>query len=145
MTPDCESATSAALYSKFSHPDTIATSYTDAHNLLATTTNSYIFIQLLIQQVHPLLEIKNIAIVEITKYSEFNNFSGMLERLSSISIIMDLNSDRTLTTRSPIFFYLISTIRTILLQLRNVRWTSSTPRQSRPSISYQSLPAPSIN
>ena len=73
MSPECEKMTATALYSKFCQKDTIATTYTDAHNMLATTTNGFEFLQLLIQQVHPLLAIKNIATVDIPKYSSFNN------------------------------------------------------------------------
>ena len=70
---DCERMTATALYSKLSQNDTIAIDYADAHNMLATTTNGYEFLQLIIQQVHPLLAIKNIATIDIPKYSSFNN------------------------------------------------------------------------
>ena len=74
MSPEYERrATTTALYSKFSHPDTIATAYTDVHNLLATTTNGYVFLQLLIQQVYPLLVIAAITTINIPKYSEYKN------------------------------------------------------------------------
>ena len=45
----------------------------DAHNILATTTNGFEFLQLVLQQSHPLLAIKNIATIDIPKYSTFKN------------------------------------------------------------------------
>jgi len=58
MDPDCVSAMGTALHSKMSQVDTIDEKYKDAHNLRQTTTDRYVFLQLLIQQVHPLLAIK---------------------------------------------------------------------------------------
>ena len=73
MSPECKSTTAMALYSKLSHPDTIDTEYTDAHNLLATKIDGYVFLQLLVQQVHPILAITNIATIDIPKYSKYKN------------------------------------------------------------------------
>jgi len=45
----------------------------EAHNLLEITTDGYVFLQLLIQQVNPLLAVKTIATVDIPKYSSYND------------------------------------------------------------------------
>ena len=73
MDPDAESATATALYTKFRQIDTIAKEYLTAHNLLATTTSGFEFLQLLMHQAHPLPTIKYIATVYIPKYSTFND------------------------------------------------------------------------
>jgi len=57
MRDDSRAATSTALYTKFCEIGTIDVAYTDAHSLLQTTTNGYVFLQLLLQQIHPLLNI----------------------------------------------------------------------------------------
>ena len=43
MDPDCVSAMGTALHSKMSQVDTITEKYKDAHNLLETTTDGYVF------------------------------------------------------------------------------------------------------
>ena len=73
MDPDTESATATALYTKFRQTDTIAKEYSAAHNLLSTPTSGFEFLQLLMHQTHTLLAIKNIATVDIPKYSTFND------------------------------------------------------------------------
>ena len=73
MTHNCKSEIAIALQWKCSQTDIIATSYADAYNILATTTNGYVFLQLLVNQVHPLLEVKNISTIDIPKFSKFNN------------------------------------------------------------------------
>ena len=47
--------------------------YKDAHSMLQTTTDGYVFLQLLLQQVNPLLKIDTIYIHNILKYSTFKN------------------------------------------------------------------------
>ena len=79
--------TATAIYAKLSQDDSIVIEYMDAHNILATTTNGFEFIQLLLQQVHPLLAIKNIAMINISKYSALKTYSAMLERSSPTSTI----------------------------------------------------------
>ena len=73
MDPHTESATATALYTKFRQTDTIAKDYSPAHHLLSTTTSGFELLQLLMHQKHPLLTIKNIATVDISKYSTFND------------------------------------------------------------------------
>ena len=46
---ECKKIMGTALYSKFNAEGTIASTYTDAHNLLATTTDGFVFLQLLQQ------------------------------------------------------------------------------------------------
>jgi len=41
---DCISMTATAIYTKLSQADSIATEYTDAHNILVTTTNGFEFL-----------------------------------------------------------------------------------------------------
>ena len=65
--------TSTAIYTKLSQADSITRSYTDAHNILATTIDRFEFLQLIMQQAHPLLAIKNISTVYIPKYSDYKN------------------------------------------------------------------------
>ena len=60
-------------YTKICRKDTIDTAYIDVHNLLATTTDVYVFIQLIIAQVHPRLTLKMINMVDIPKYSSFED------------------------------------------------------------------------
>ena len=69
----CTQLTATALHSKLSATGKIHVSYTDAHNLLASTTDGYEVLQLLMNQVHPPLVIKNIATVDIPKYSTYNS------------------------------------------------------------------------
>ena len=69
----CTQLTATALHSKLSATGTIHVSYTDAHNLLASTTDGYEVLQLLMNQVHPLLVVKNIATVDIPKYLTYNS------------------------------------------------------------------------
>ena len=71
MDPEAEIVTSTTLYTKLYQIDTIAKEYSAAHNLLASITSGFEFLQLLIHQVHPLLAIKNIATVDIPKYSTY--------------------------------------------------------------------------
>ena len=73
MDPHAENATATALYTKFRQADTIAKDYSAAHNLLSTTTNGFEFLQLIMNQVHPLLAIKNIATIDIPKYSTYRD------------------------------------------------------------------------
>ena len=47
--------------------------YKDAHSLLETTTNGYVFLQLLLQQVHTTLIIETVAVQDIQKYSTTKN------------------------------------------------------------------------
>ena len=63
--------TATALHSKLSMKGTIDLAYKDAHNILATTTDGYEVLQLLMNQVHPLLAVKDIATVDIPKYSTY--------------------------------------------------------------------------
>ena len=72
-----------AIYAKLSQADTITTEYTDAHNILATKTNGSEFLQLLLQQVHPLLAIKHIATTDIPKYSLFKNLFRYAREIKS--------------------------------------------------------------
>ena len=69
----CTQLTATALHSKLSATGTIHVSYTDAHNVLASTTDGYEVLQLLMNQAHPLLVVKNIATVDIPKYSSYNS------------------------------------------------------------------------
>ena len=69
----CTQLTATALHSKLSATGTINAAYIDAHNLLASTTDGYEVLQLLMNQVHPLLVVKNIATVDIPKYSTYNS------------------------------------------------------------------------
>jgi len=69
----CTQLTATALHSKLSATGTINMAYVDAHNLLASTTDGYEVLQLLLNQVHPLLVVKNIATVDIPKYSTYNS------------------------------------------------------------------------
>jgi len=73
MQPRLEAIMTTALHSKFSQDGVIYPTYTAAHNLLATTTSGYVFLQLLMQQSHVLLAIKNIATIDIPKYTDFND------------------------------------------------------------------------
>ena len=73
MQPRAEAIMSTALHSKFSQDGVIDSTYKAAHNLLATTTSGYVFLQLLQQQSHPLLQIKSIATIDIPKYSDFGD------------------------------------------------------------------------
>ena len=73
MDPDYVSAMGTSLHSKISQIDTITEKYKDAHNLFETTTDGYVFLHLLLQQVHPLLSINNSATMNIPKYSSYNN------------------------------------------------------------------------
>ena len=78
MIPDVEAATAVAIYSKLRQKHTIAKTYSAAHNRLSTTTNGFEFLKLMLNQVHPLLAFKNIATVDIPKYSTYKDFLGML-------------------------------------------------------------------
>ena len=71
MDPDAENATATALYTKFWQTDTIAKGYLASQNFLAMTTSGFEFLQLLMNQIHPLLAIKIIATVDIPKYSTY--------------------------------------------------------------------------
>jgi len=62
-----------ALHLKFSQEGVISSSYNDAHNLLAKTTSGYVFLELLQQQSYPHLAIRNIATIDIPKYSDFGD------------------------------------------------------------------------
>jgi len=73
MDPDYVSAMGTVLHSKMSQVNTITEKYKDAYNLLETTTDEYVFLQLLLQQVHPLLSIKNSATMDIPTYSSYND------------------------------------------------------------------------
>ena len=73
MDSKCTLMTATALHSKLSMKGTIDLAYTDAHNILATTTDGYEVLQLLMNQFHPLLAIKNIATVDIPKYSSYRS------------------------------------------------------------------------
>ena len=73
MREDSRIATSTALYTKFCQIGTIDETYKNVHSLLQTTTDSYVFLQLLLQQVHPLLKIDTITVFDIPKYSTFRN------------------------------------------------------------------------
>ena len=73
MLPESQTATATALYIKFYQAGTIYPSYTEALNLLAATTDGFLFLDLLLQQSHPLLLIKSIATIDILKYSDFND------------------------------------------------------------------------
>ena len=73
MDPDCVSAMGTAVHSKMSQVDTIDEKYKDAKNLLQTMTDGYVFLQLLIQQLHPLLTIKTVATMDIPRYSSYND------------------------------------------------------------------------
>ena len=72
-----------AIYAKLSQDDSIATEYTNTHNILATTTNSFEFLQLLLQQFHPLLAIKNIATINVPKYSALKNLFRYAREIKS--------------------------------------------------------------
>ena len=52
MSDESRDATSTALYTKFCQIGTIDLAYSNAHSLLQTTTDGYVFLQLLLQQVH---------------------------------------------------------------------------------------------
>ena len=73
LSTECKNITATALHSKLSQANSIAASYVDAKNLLATTTDGYEFLQLLMNQQHPLLVVKNIATVDIPKYSTYKS------------------------------------------------------------------------
>ena len=73
MRSDSRNATTTALYTKFCQKDIIDLSYKDAQSLLKTTTDGYAFLQVLLQQVHPLLMIETVAVCDIPKYSTFGN------------------------------------------------------------------------
>ena len=73
MDPDFVSTMGTALHSKMIQVDTIDEKYKDAHNLLQTTADGYVFLQLLIQQVHPLLAIKIVSTMDIPRYSSYND------------------------------------------------------------------------
>ena len=73
LSKQCRDMTATALHSKLSQSKSIAESYVDAKNLLATTTDGYEFLQLLMNQQHPLLVVKNIATVDIPKYSTYKS------------------------------------------------------------------------
>ena len=60
-------ATGVALHSKFSQSDNMVAKYKDAHKLIDTMTNGYVFLQLLLELAQILLAIKNIATVDIQK------------------------------------------------------------------------------
>ena len=73
MDPKSTQVSATTLHSKLSMKGTIADTYTDAHNLLATTTDGYEVLQFLMNQCHPSLAVKNIATVDIPKYSTYNS------------------------------------------------------------------------
>ena len=73
MKSDSRNATATVLYTKFCQTDTIDPSYKDAQSLLEPTTDGYVFLQLLLQQVHPLLMIETVAVRDIPRYSTFKN------------------------------------------------------------------------
>ena len=73
MDPDRVSAMGTALHSKMSQVDIIDKKYKNAHNLLQTTDDVYVFLQLLIQQVHPLLAIKTVATMDIPRDISYND------------------------------------------------------------------------
>ena len=73
MSDESRDATSTALYTKFCQIGTIDLEYKNAHSLLQTTTDGYVFLQLLLQQVHPLLKIETIAVHDIPKYSTYGD------------------------------------------------------------------------
>ena len=72
-----------ALHSKFCMEGVINPSYKDAHNLLATTIDEFVFLQLLQQPVHPLLMIRDVATVDIPKYSDFKNMFRYVREIGS--------------------------------------------------------------
>ena len=49
LSPDCIPVTATALYKKLSQDQTILATYIDAHNILATSTNRFEFLQLVLQ------------------------------------------------------------------------------------------------
>jgi len=51
----------------------ISNQFKDVHTLLASTTDSYDFLQLMMRQIHQLLVVKNIATVDIPKYSMYKS------------------------------------------------------------------------
>ena len=68
----CTQLAATALHFKLSATGTINAAYVDSHNLFASTIDGYEVLQLLMNQVHPLLVVKNIATVDIPKYSTYN-------------------------------------------------------------------------
>ena len=73
MDQKCTQMMATALHTKLSMKGTISSSYSDAHNIFATTTDGYGVLQLLMNQTHPLLAVKNIATIDIPKYSTYNS------------------------------------------------------------------------
>jgi len=73
MLPESRTATATVLYTKFCQSGIIPPSYTDALNLLAATTSGFEFLQLYLQQSHPLLAIKSIATIDIPKYLDLDD------------------------------------------------------------------------
>ena len=61
------------LHTKFCQDYKIEKTYKDAINLWDTETYGFDFLQLLLQKVHHLLAVQNIATVNIQKYSSFKN------------------------------------------------------------------------
>ena len=73
MLLESQTATATSLYTKIFQASTISPSFTNAINLLATTPDRFQFLQLFLQQLHLLLSIKSIVMVDIPKYSNFND------------------------------------------------------------------------
>ena len=66
-----QSIMATTLHSECIMDGMIDPAYKDAHTLLVTTTDGHVFIQILIQQAHPLWGTYHIATVDIPDYLEF--------------------------------------------------------------------------
>ena len=73
MATDYKHTMATVIYSNLSKKGKISDQFTDAHNLLASTTDGYKFLQLMMQQKYLLLVVKNIAKVDIPKYSIYKS------------------------------------------------------------------------
>ena len=78
----CALVTATALHSKLIMKGTIDSTYKDAHNILATATDGYEVLKLLMNQLHPLLAFKNIATVDIPKYSTYCSLFGYAREIN---------------------------------------------------------------
>ena len=65
--------TTTILYSKKYQKHAIYESYTDTYNLIDATRHGYELLQLLLQHTYPLLTVKKVATVDISKYSMYRH------------------------------------------------------------------------
>ena len=109
------------LHVNLEQEDMVSSTYMDAKILLATTTNGFEFLQLLLHQVHPYLYINKLTPLRYLNNHCLKTFSAMLKRSTHIYLLTNWKTVSSVIRRYHTSSYYILTTHTTPHQLKSVK------------------------